>query len=49
VRDHLADELKKFPSFKSGDYVKALEDIYLHIDIMLKTPEGKQKLQKYKK
>lgn len=49
VRDHLADELKKMASFKSGDYQKALEDIYLHIDIMLKTPEGKSKLQKYKK
>ena len=44
VRDHLANELKNFASFKNGDYVKALEEIYLHIDRMLKTPEGKQKL-----
>lgn len=49
VRDHLAGELKNLPSFKAGDYEQALRDIYLRIDEMLKTPEGKKKLQTYKK
>lgn len=35
VKDHLIDELKKIPSFKSGDYEQALKDIYLRIDEMI--------------
>lgn len=32
VRDHLIDELRKMESFKSKNYKKALEDIYLLMD-----------------
>jgi serine/threonine protein phosphatase PrpC len=49
VKEHLIDELKKLPSFKSGNYEQALKDIYLRIDEMLKTAYGKTKLQSYKK
>lgn len=49
VRDHLVEELKKLASFKAGNYEDALKDIYVHIDDMLRTPFGKQKLQTYKK
>jgi len=43
------DELKKLQSFKAGNYEEALKDIYIRIDDMLRTPEGKQKLKTYKK
>ncbi|CDW91807.1 protein phosphatase 2c [Stylonychia lemnae] len=49
VRDHLVDEFKKLSSFKAGNYEEALKDIYIHIDEMLQTTYGKQKLQSYKK
>ena len=49
VRDHLIDELKKLPSFKAGNYEEALKDINIRIDNMLQTPQGKSKLQSYKK
>jgi serine/threonine protein phosphatase PrpC len=36
-------------SFKSKNYKKALEDIYLLIDEHLQTPKGKEKLKTYQK
>jgi serine/threonine protein phosphatase PrpC len=35
VKEHLIDELKTLPSFKSGAYDQALRDIYVRIDEML--------------
>jgi hypothetical protein len=49
VKEHLVDELKKLPSFKSGDYEQSLKDIYLRIDEMLKTEYGRSKLLSYRK
>ena len=49
MRDHLVDELKKLQSFKAGNYEQALKDIYIHMDEMLMSPYGKQKLKSYKK
>jgi len=35
VKEHLIDELKTLPSFRSGAYDQALKDIYVRIDEML--------------
>lgn len=37
----------KNPSFQSGNYAKALVDVFHHLDIILKTPEGKKELSGY--
>lgn len=37
------------PSFKNGDYKKALEESYLKVDELLLTPEINKKLQEYTK
>lgn len=32
VREHIANDLRNLPSFKSGDYEQALVDVYLKTD-----------------
>jgi hypothetical protein len=49
VREHLINDLKNLPSFKSGDYEQALIDVYLKTDDQLRTTYAKQKLLQYKK
>lgn len=44
VERHYTEELLKVPSFKSGDYGKALTESFLRIDELLLTPEGKKEL-----
>jgi len=49
TRDYLIDELQKLESFKNKDYAQCLKDIYLRIDELLQTSEGKTQLKTYKK
>lgn len=49
ARDHFVQELIKLPSFKSKDYVKALKEIFMLIDDLLETKEGREKLKTYVK
>jgi serine/threonine protein phosphatase PrpC len=46
VENHLVDELKKNESFKKGNYRQALSDVFLGIDKMLLTENGKKELTK---
>ncbi len=39
--------LSELPSFKNGDYSKALEEAYLKVDELLLTPDVNKKLQTY--
>ena len=36
----IVSELLKLASFKSGDYSKALKEVFIRIDELLETPEG---------
>lgn len=49
VREHLIGELKKMDSFKNKDYRKALEDIYIKMDLDIQSTEGQEKLRSYQK
>ena len=44
VANHISDEILKNASFKNGDYSKALTEVFLRLDELLKTPEGKKEL-----
>jgi serine/threonine protein phosphatase PrpC len=44
VEHHLVDELKKNESFKKGNYRQALIDVFLGLDKMLLTDQGKKEL-----
>ncbi len=47
MQDHLIQELKALQSFKEKDYEKALKDVYLKMDEMIQTKDGKEKLKGY--
>ena len=46
VENHLVDELKKNEHFKKANYRQALQDVFLGIDRMLLTEQGKKELVK---
>ena len=46
VENHLVDELKKNESFKKGNYRVALTEVFLAIDRLLLTEQGKKELIK---
>ncbi len=46
---HMTAELMKLDSFKKGDYSKALKEIFLVMDRMMKTSHGREELQKLSK
>lgn len=47
ARDYMPSELVKLQSYKSGDYQKALKEVFIKIDELLETPDGKSKLKTY--
>jgi serine/threonine protein phosphatase PrpC len=47
VKDKFVEELKKLQSFKNKDYFNALRDIFIQVDELLKTPQGKKDILKY--
>ena len=49
VDHHLVDQLRKNEHFKAGNYRHALMDVFLNLDKMLLTPEGKKELEKINK
>lgn len=42
--NHVASELMKLPSYSSGDLVRAMNDVYYQIDLLLDTQEGQDEL-----
>ena len=42
--NHFVDELKNDPSFKAHKYELALKSVFVKIDMMLLTPNGKREL-----
>lgn len=44
VAKHIEEEILKNSSFQSGNYPKALTDVFHHLDVLLKTPEAKKEL-----
>ena len=44
VSRHIGEELKKSASFKRGDYKEALIEVFLLLDEMMETAEGKKEL-----
>lgn len=49
VKEHLISELKKMDSFINKNYKKALEDIYIKMDIDIQSKYGQEKLRSYQK
>lgn len=47
VEANFAKLLNDIPSFKNGDYKKALEELFLKIDELLLTPQVNKELQSY--
>jgi len=47
VANHISDEILKNASFKNGDYSKCLTEVFLRLDELLKTPEGKKRVELY--
>lgn len=47
VKDRFIDELKKLDSYKAKDYSKALREVFIKMDDMLLTPQGKKDITKY--
>lgn len=49
MREHLITELKKMDSFINKNYQKALEDIYIKMDMDIQSKYGQEKLRTYQK
>lgn len=47
VKDVYIKELTKLQSFKDRDYKKALEESFIRIDELLKSPQGLKDIKKY--
>jgi len=46
--NHFGEELKKNPNYINGDYVAALKETFLLMDVMLLSPDGLQEIEKMK-
>jgi protein phosphatase 1G len=46
VKKHFIPELKKLESFKKKDYRKALEEVFLKMDVVMLSKEGQKELTK---
>lgn len=44
VERYFNDELKKNPNFKSGNIETALKEVFMKMDVLLNSPEGKKEL-----
>ena len=47
VQEHAAAELAKLDSFRAGDHGKALSDLYMHMDDLLRDPQHREELVGY--
>lgn len=47
MKDRFIPEFLKLQSFKNKDYEAALREIFIKMDEMLKTPQGKKDIKKY--
>ena len=49
AQKYLVVELRKLENFKKKDYRSALTDVFMKMDIMMLTKEGKKELSKFAK